>query len=336
MAGASVSAVVENGLVRARDGKQCVYYDGYWIRYYAPPEETLANKRRLIHHLARRVFHHTEPGINTPPDRVEEARAAYAAQHDPALRRVNGAMLAGALFNKACEIFDMIVGLAEQGVEVGHDDAVMKQCSAHFREALDLGMRYVKHRSGEEGIDELWGEPFKAFTMTIAHFYETRYIKIAQAMRDIDGVAAGLAGSFADDQAFRGLEPLVAEYARTARQASETMKSDPVIFEVWPRFVAAGEALLAFRPRVSRRCTQGRHREVEHGLALIREGKALMQHLADARVPMPKSTAAFLERCTAYAEKRRARRARSAQIAARRQTRRLAAAAGVAGRPAPR
>ncbi|MGC4093589.1 MAG: hypothetical protein QM756_37965 [Polyangiaceae bacterium] len=37
----------------------------------------------------------------------------------------------------------------------------------------------VLHRSGEEGIDELWGEPFKAFAFPIEEFYKSRYIKIA-------------------------------------------------------------------------------------------------------------------------------------------------------------
>ena len=45
---------------------------------------------------------------------------------------------------------------------------------------------------GEEGIDELWGEPFKAFTMPIEKFYESRYIKIAQTMRDIDAIAGAM------------------------------------------------------------------------------------------------------------------------------------------------
>ena len=44
-------------------------------------------------------------------------------------------------------------------------------------------------RSGEEGIDELWGEPFRAFSVSVAEFYESRYIKIGQSMRDIDRIA---------------------------------------------------------------------------------------------------------------------------------------------------
>ena len=30
---------VENGTRKKCDGKECIYYDGYWIRYYPVPEE---------------------------------------------------------------------------------------------------------------------------------------------------------------------------------------------------------------------------------------------------------------------------------------------------------
>ena len=95
------SKAAENGTVEIIDGKECVFYDGYWIRFYPVPEDTLANRKLLIDSLTRRAFHHTESGINTPGDRLEEARAAYEAETDPSRRRVNGAMLAGALFNPA-------------------------------------------------------------------------------------------------------------------------------------------------------------------------------------------------------------------------------------------
>ena len=51
----------ENGERRSVDNIEYVFYDGYWIRYYAPIEDTLANRKRLIDSLTRRAFHHTEP-----------------------------------------------------------------------------------------------------------------------------------------------------------------------------------------------------------------------------------------------------------------------------------
>lgn len=287
-----------------------MFYDGYWIRYYAPPEDSLANRKRLIGDLARRVFHHTEAGINTPGDRVDEARAAFESHTDPALKRVAGAMLAGALFNRASDIFGSIVDLGEKGVEIGPDDAVMQQCGAYFREALELGIRYVRHRSGADGIDELWGEPFKAFNVPVGEFHRSRYLKIAQTMRDIDRVARALEGVLRGEALFAGVGALIQNYAEAAKLSSETMKSDADIFQVWPRFVASGEALLAYRVHLPVRCTETRRLQVEHGMALLRSGKELIQNLANARVPLPQGMAELLRQCNSYRGQLRVRRAR--------------------------
>src|SRR6516164_7869141 len=73
-----------------------VYYSGYWIKTYPVPADTLRAKKELIDALTRRLFNHTEHGLNVPGVRLNEARAAYNAETDPATRRVKGAMLAGA------------------------------------------------------------------------------------------------------------------------------------------------------------------------------------------------------------------------------------------------
>ena len=57
----------ENGEIGTRDGKECVYFDGYWIRHYPPPADTLSARKRLIDGLTRRTFHHTSiHGSNNP------------------------------------------------------------------------------------------------------------------------------------------------------------------------------------------------------------------------------------------------------------------------------
>lgn len=290
---------IQNGTRRTIGGKLSIYCDGYWIRYYVPPTNTLAAKKRLIDHLTRRTFHHTEDGINTPGEKLELARAAYEREHDPARRRVNAAMLAGALFNRATDIFTVLVHLAEKGVSISPDNELLKQCGDCFREALELG-RFVKHYSGHEGIDELWGEPFKAFTMSIEDFYESRYIKIAQTMRDIDRIADAMLAAFSTRPYFDGLEGLLRNYTSAAKAESETMKSDPAIFEVWPRFVAAGEALASFEPEPVTEGGVRAERWLERGLGLIREGRELVGFLAGARVPMPKSTRSYLEKCARF------------------------------------
>jgi hypothetical protein len=292
-----------DGARRVIDSIEYVVCDGYWIRYYAPLQDTLANRKRLIDSLTRRAFHHTEAGINTPGSSLELAREAYESETDAERKRVNAAMLAGALFNRATDLFTAIVDLGELGVQVSRNNELMRQCSDCFQEALTLGQQ-VKHHSGCEGIDEVWGEPFKAFTMPIADFYQSRFVKIAQSMREIDLVADCMIEVFGSRKLFAGLKDLVFDYSTAARQAAETMKKDPRIFQVWPNFVALGELLDAFKPEVPEDADQILRMRIAYGRDLIQEGRRLISYIAGARVPMPQSTATYVSKCHRFARSR--------------------------------
>ena len=289
----------KNGERRSIDNIEYVFYDGYWIRYYAPIKDTLANRKRLIDSLTRRAFHHTEAGINTPGKSLDLARDAYESETNPERKRVNAAMFAGALFNRATDLFTSIVDLAELGVQVSHNNELMRECSDCFQEALTLG-KQVKHHSGCEGIDEVWGEPFKAFTMPVKDFYESRFIKIAQSMRDIDMIADCMIEVFCSRPLFAEVRELIVEYAAAARQTAETMKKDKVIFRVWPNFVALGEQLDAFKPDLSDEADQMLRMRVAYGRDLMQEGRRLISYIAGARVSMPKSSQAYIEKCQRY------------------------------------
>jgi hypothetical protein len=299
-----VSKKVKNGTRKEIGAKPCIYFDGYWIRYYPPPKESLTAKKHLIDSLTRRLFHHTEHGINTPGESLDFARSAFDAEQNPARKRVNGAMLAGALFNRAADIFTTVVDLADKGVHISPDNELMRECGDYFQEALDLG-KTVKHYSGHEGIDELWGEPLKAFALSVADFYETRYVKIAQSMRNIDKLGARMCDLFANDPAYVGVDERIVEVCEAAKLESETIRTDSAIFEVWPRFVAAGEALLAFRPQLPEKVSVQQRRMFEQGMQLIADGNDLLTYISGARVPMPKSTREYLARCDAYEADRR-------------------------------
>jgi hypothetical protein len=288
-----------NGSIREFDGKVCVFYDGYWIRYYAPPEDTLAEKKALIDSLTRRTFHHTERGINTPGERLDVAREAWERESDPEKKRVNAAMLAGALFNRASDIFSAVVALAATGVHISHQNELMNQCTECFREALELG-RQVRHYSGEECVDEIWGEPFKAFAMPMEAFYESRYLKIAMTMRDIDRVAARLLEVFGRQPAFSGIEERIGAIARAAKTACETMRSDPAIFEAWPAFVAAADNLGRFEPHVDEQTPLHEARRAREGMVLVHEARNIYTYLTEARAPMPKMLKKFFGRLERY------------------------------------
>ncbi|GHU32187.1 hypothetical protein AGMMS50256_21870 [Betaproteobacteria bacterium] len=291
------------GTRRVIDGRERVYYNGYWIKTYPTLANSLETKKSLIEALTRRLFNHTEHGLNIPGTRLEEARQRYDEETDPALKRVKAGMLAGSLFNRATDIFRNLVDLQACGVEIKGSDALTRECGRCLLEAMELG-RFVLHRSGEEGIDELWGEPFRAFSVPIEEFYETRYIKISQTKRDIDRIADSMVDMFTRIPAFMEIEPLIRDFARAARIKTETLRTDPDIFDVWPQLVAAGERLANFSPKKSSEAIpniSGRH-SISDGLKLIRTGRNLTFFIARARTPMPKSTDEYIERCRVYLE----------------------------------
>jgi hypothetical protein len=281
------------GEQRTIEGQARVYYDGYWIKKYDVPADTLVAKKRLIEALTHRLFNHVEYGLNVPGTRLTEARRSFLDETDQAKKRVKGGMLAGALFNRATDIFTKLVELQACGVEIQSDNALMRQCGEHLQESLALG-KMVLHRSGEEGIDELWGEPFKAFAFPIEEFYKSRYVKIALTMRAIDSIGDALRSTIAAFSPFGSLTPVVDAFVRAAKLKSETLRTDVEVFEVWSSFVVASETLCNFEPSPAsgidpQLCAQFSE--------LLRAGSVLVSSMARARVPMPKSARAFIERC---------------------------------------
>jgi hypothetical protein len=290
---------IANGTRREIDGRPSVFYDGYWIKWYDPPPDSEAVRTRLIKALTRRLFNHVEHGINIPGFRLKEARQAYEREADPERKRVNGAMLAGALFNRAGDIFTKVVELKAVGVEIAPDDPLMRECGQCLLEALDLG-KIVRHRSGDEGIDELWGEPFKAFTQPIETFYTSRYIKMAQAMRDIDRVGAAIIATFVGSTQIVEIAPRIHSFTEAAKRKCEILRTDPAIFEVWPAFVVATEHLCKVQPTLPPAPTRAEIREAQAGTRLIQDGTALVTHIVRARVAMPVSTREYLDRCQQF------------------------------------
>ncbi|MGH8611209.1 MAG: hypothetical protein ACREYF_03945 [Gammaproteobacteria bacterium] len=293
---------VPNGTERDIDGKPCVYYDGYWIRRYDIRNNSLASKKVLIDQLTRRVFHHTEPGINTPASKLDEARRAYECQTDPARKRVNAAMLAGALLHRAAEILTRLVELEQAGIVIAPQNELLRECGRCYLEASQLA-KQVKHYSGEEGLDELWGEPFRAFSLPVEEFYRGRYTKIAQTMAALDAIAETLITSFRGYRGFEKLADVVTSFAAAAKLETETPKSDAVIFEVWPTFVATGDAMFEFQPELPANLSEKQQWMAEEGVRLIQGGTKLMSYIASARVPMPKSSQEYSKKLDAHSNK---------------------------------
>lgn len=290
----------EPGSTRSIDGQTRIYYEGYWIKTYPVPDDTPFARKRLIEALTRRLFNHTEHGLNIPGFRLDEARHAWESEGDAGRKRVKGAMYAGALVNRATDIFTRLVDLQSTGVVIASNNDLMRECGRCLQEALSL-TRLVLHRSGEEGIDELWGEPFRAFSIPLEDFYASRYLKIAQAMCGIDRIACAMLATFAPQSLFAGLAPIIGEFAAAARVKTETLRTDPGIFDVWANLVTAGERLASFTPHLDAASTETDRRKASAGTHLLCNGRDLIFYITRARVAMPKSTREFEERCTTYA-----------------------------------
>ena len=288
------------GTRRVIDGLERVFYDGYWIKTYPVPKDTLEAKKKLIEALTRRLFNHTEHGLNIPGTRLREARESYESETEPARKRVKGAMLAGALFNRAADIFRKLVELQACGIEILSDNPLMRECGKCLLDAMELG-RCVLHRSGEEGIDELWGEPFRAFSIPLEDFYESRYIKIGRVLRDIDRISQAMIDTFSGIPAFADIEAPVLDLASSAKIKTETLRTDGDIFDVWARMVTAAERLgdLALRCDGNILSSPMTY-NLSDGLQLIRQGRDLIFYISRARTAMPKSTQEYAARCATY------------------------------------
>lgn len=287
------------GTRRMVNGHQRVFYEGYWMKTYPVPEDTLSYKKTLIEALTRRLFNHTEHGLNIPGNRLEEAKKAYEEEADPTKKRVKGAMYAGAMFNRATDIFRRLVDLQEVGVEISPSNDLMRECGRCLQEAYGL-CRLVLHRSGEESIDELWGEPFRAFSVPLEDFYEARYIKIGQTKRDIDRIADIMVGTFVPLRMFPDIGPHIRDFALAAKIKSETLRTDPAIFDVWASFATAAERLVAYEPVLGDPAGEVEVRMADAARKLIWNGRDLIFHITRARVPMPKSTEDYISRCRQF------------------------------------
>ena len=288
--------------------KLCVFYDGYWIRSYHLNDGSFADKKQMIDQLTRRVFHHLEPGINTPSHRLDEIRVIYEKENDSAKKRVKGAMLAGALLNRGRHILKSIVDLEEAGVKIETSNELLRECGRCFMEALSLG-KNIKLNDGGEGVDELWGEPFKVFTMPIEDYFHTRYVKVAQTMHEIDRVASALDKVMQCFEVFKSMQPHLQELSETAKLTCETIRNDPAIFDIWPRYIAAKEAYQHEIREIMIRKTHGDHSESLNAYRLLLEanriiadGGAVLIKLATLRVPLPKSAGTICERAEKFLE----------------------------------
>jgi hypothetical protein len=127
--------------------------------------------------------------------------------------------------------------------------------------------------------------------------------EIGLAMKDIDAVANCMIANFGRHFRVRWYQEHRPRVRRgAARVKIETLRTDPVIFDVWAEVRDRGRAarrLLA--GRAACRCGAQVRLFRVHGLSdglqhVATTAGALVFHIARARTPMPKSTREFIER----------------------------------------
>jgi hypothetical protein len=149
-----------------RSVRTCIYIDGYWIKYYEPPPESLAAKKALIEALTRRLFNHVEHGINIPGIRWPRRGPPTSARPTPTAS-ASTAPCSPARCSTAPPPSSpswWSSGRRRRGRARRRADEGVRRLPAGGPGTGPL----VRHRGGDEGIDELWGEPFKAFSQPIA------------------------------------------------------------------------------------------------------------------------------------------------------------------------
>ena len=160
----------------------------------------------------------------------------------PSRKRVLAAMLAGSLLNRGSDILTKVVELEQIGVTVKSNNELLRECGRCFMGALEYG-KYIRPLHGNEELDELWGEPFKAFTMPVDQFLETRYLKMAHTMTDMDIITEAMMDLFHNLDMFPNIPVMIEELSISTKLVIETQKSDEDIINVWPRMVGAADQL---------------------------------------------------------------------------------------------
>jgi hypothetical protein len=133
-------------------------------------------------------------------------------------------------------------------------------------------------------------------------------VKIALTMRALDSIGEALRGTVAALPPFAALSPVIEEFVRAAKLKTETLRTDPEVFEVWSTFVVASETLCDFEPGSNAGAAALDPQLCSQFSEVLRAGSLLVSSIARARVPMPKSTRTFIERCEALSQAAKSRR----------------------------
>ncbi|MEQ8939061.1 MAG: hypothetical protein RLT30_10225, partial [Gammaproteobacteria bacterium] len=199
------------------------------------------------------------------------------------------------------QILKAIVELEESGVKIEPSNELLRECGRCFMEALSLG-KNIKLNDGGEGVDELWGEPFRVFSMPIEDYFHTRYVKVARTMFEIDRVTEDLEKVMQEFDLFEQMRTRLKDLSESAKLACETIRNDPAIFDIWPRYIAAKESyqqdlmtIMQSKTKAEHKDSLNTYRRLLEANRILREGGIVLIKLATLRVPLPTSVGRISE-----------------------------------------
>ena len=114
-----------------------------------------------------------------------------------------------------------------------------------------------------------------------------------------------MTSTFAPVAIYAGVDHSIENFRRIAALKCETLRTDPDIFDIWAEFVVASEKLAAFTPQLPEDASPATQQIAADGQRLVLQGRDLITFMTRARVPMPKSTAEFFERCKTFSTRAR-------------------------------
>ena len=106
---------------------------------------------------------------------------------------------------------------------------------------------------------------------------------------------------------FRNQVQLIEELATSGKNTMETLRSDPAIIEIWPRFVTASERVTDCKPTLGEDATRREQALGKRGIDIFHRCGTLIEDLTNYRIPMPKTTQTLLQDCDQFKERYAAR-----------------------------
>ncbi len=122
-------------------------------------------------------------------------------------------------------------------------------------------------------------------------------------MSEIDKITSAICTVTIGDGAFSDVNNKILELGIMAKMTCETIRTDPVMFDVWPSYIAAKEEYEDSLNSLLTDINDKKNIQFMYAYRLIKEGGVLLIKLATLRVPIPASVRSFTNRCKDFTEK---------------------------------